>query len=833
MSGQIRKNSPPRRDAERERQRKVARGSRAAMLIVLVLIFAFGGLLIHSAGQIQIIDYEKYAIQAAKQHYNKLSEFPQRGRIISADGRDLAVSSYVYTVGVTPASFLNSSRDPAKIAAMKEMITTAIDMSPVELETVLSDRTRPYIILKKEVTVEQKDALQAGIKELRVGGLTIDPVEKRYYPFNSLAASVIGFANQPVDTLVGVTGIESSYNDILSGQAGYRFLETDNYGSGALPYSVPLEVQARNGSNVVLNIDTQIQAIAEEVMGYYTKQYNTGDGSLAIIVRPDTGAIVAMAGSNVYDLNDPSAAPDGYDPEEWNPNKDESQLQYMTAKLWPAMAVNRTYEPGSTMKVLTAAMAIEENAVRMNEEFSDAPLIMKGWEKPISSHIFPNNFGWVNIAEALWHSSNPVFVQIGQRVGIERFYNYINALGFRERTRIDLPAESVGMIHTKPTPIDLAVFAFGEQSTVTPIQFVMAYSAVANGGRLMRPQIAQKLTDSFGNVTHEFMPVEVRRVFSEETCATLRNMMRGVITEGSAPFAAALGIDSVCKTGTSSYGDYDEFKVVSVVGMYPRERPDYVVLTMFFNETYQIGSYLPQMANRDIIRRLSRLEGYERSYTQREIARQFWPLPMPELTGLRLHEAIYQIDSRGDSYDVPEGADMNAYVAAVLPRSAEGQRLGGYKSYYLSMDGSFPDFEPIAMPNFVGLNLDQVMELARENKLNLTLKGSNWTGTVTEQDIAAHTEEEPSYINPYSVIELVFKGESEVATASVKNEGVTPRDYSAEGGIRMRGEPEIHERKYLPLRIDALAEQQKIFPPDAPYEDIVDALRELNRGKGE
>ena len=832
MSGPIRKNSPPRRDAERERQRKVARGSRAAMLIVLVLIFAFGGLLIHSAGQIQIIDYEKYAIQAAKQHYNKLSEFPQRGRIISADGRDLAVSSYVYTVGVTPDSFLGSSRDPAKIVAMKEMIAAAIDLSPEEIETALSDRTRPYVILKKEVTVDQKDALQAGVKELRVGGLTIDPVEKRYYPFNSLAASVIGFVNRPEDTLVGVTGIESSYNNILSGQAGYRFLETDNYGRGALPYSVPLEVQARNGSNVVLNIDTQIQAIAEEVMGYYTKQYNTGDGSLAIIVRPDTGAIVAMAGSNVYDLNDPYAVPEGYDPEEWNPYKDKDQQDYISGKLWPAMAANRTYEPGSTMKVLTAAMAIEENAVRMTEEFSDAPLIMKGWEKPISSHIFPNNFGWLNIAEALWHSSNPIFVQIGQRVGIERFYNYINALGFRERTGVDLPAESVGMIHTKPTPIDLAVFAFGEQSTVTPLQFVMAYSAIANGGRLMRPQIAQKLTDSFGNVTHEFMPVEVRRVFSEETCATLRDMMRGVITEGSAPFAAALGIDSVCKTGTSSYGDYDEFKVVSVVGMYPRERPDYVVLTMFFNETYEIGSYLPQMANRDIIRRLSRLEGYERTYTQREIARQFWPLPTPKLTGLRLHEAIYQIDNRGDSYDVAEGADMNGYVAAVLPQPTEKQRLGGYKSYYLSMDGSFPDFEPIPMPNFVGLNMDTALELARENKLNLVLKGSNWTGTVTEQEIAAHTEAEPSYIKPYSVIELVFKGESEVATASVKNEGMTPRDYSVEGGIRMRGEPKIEERNYLPLRIDPLAEQQKIFPPDAPYEDIVDALRELNRGKG-
>ena len=333
-------------------------------------------------------------------------------------------------------------------------------------------------------------------------------------------------------------------------------------------------------------------------------------GAFAIVMDVQTGAIWAMADSRSFDLNNPAGPPPGIHPDDWNPSEDPDDIDYLTSNVWVNQATMFPYEPGSTFKPFTSCMALDEQKVGLDEYLSDAPVWVGDWtEYPIScwAEDYGFNHGAVTLGEAIMHSCNPPFVHLALRLGIDKFYDYINLMGMNERTGIDLPAESVGLVHQDPNVVDMATLAIGEQSTITGIRLAQLYAALGNGGNMMTPHIADTLLDNDGNVVRQFKPEIQRRVFSaESTRLVLERMIAGTHIGGSGPDIYFPGHLSAGKTGTSlaPYGDQENACTYTVATVTPYNDPQFVVLVSLQVPRDDQSSLVLQKANRYITRKV-------------------------------------------------------------------------------------------------------------------------------------------------------------------------------------------------------------------------------------
>ena len=721
-------------------------------MAIYALIGVFALYLVGDLYKTTVIDYDIYARAASDQQWRMMSYAADRGVIYDANNMPVASNTYNYTVVISPKVLMSSDELEDGTLSREQLINdmaALFEMAPEDIDEVLpydpEDSTDPRndvagMDLIRNLDAELAEPAKTYCQQHSLAGISFVAVPQRYYNYGSLASQVIGYASNNGVSLNGVYGLEAYYNDVLSGTDGYRYSEVDQGTEGVLPYSDAITQPAVNGNNLVLNVDINIQRLTEEICRSAYIQYAPRDGICAIVMDPYTGAILAMVSLPDYDLNDPYGLPYGMDPIVWNAMDDDAQVEYLMSNVWRNRCISDTYEPGSTFKALTTCIAFEENLTNENEEFSDAPIQVSDIDT-ISCWLQKKNggnHGIESLRQAFENSCNPIFVQLAQRIGVNRYYRYVHMFGFYETTGIDLPAEGTGIFHTDPTVIDMSCLSFGESATVTPIQLLNSYCAIVNGGNLMVPHVVHYITDENGNIVDEIEPEVIRTIFSESTCARVRQLMIDVVDEGTGSAGQVPGYYVAGKTSTSTIetGELAGAHVLSFSCFAPSYDPRIAVLVVLNKPAENsVGSSAAAATAARIVEGTLRYLGVPRVLTAEDydqLTTRYWVQPV---VGLTATEAASRIGYNGISC-VYGSTSMTAetVVGATYP-STDAQL---YSSGIVML---YPESENIQMltstvPNLAGKTAIECMEALRDANLNCLIEGDVMGICVAQSDLS-------------------------------------------------------------------------------------------------
>lgn len=558
---------------------KITRKRRMKNAIFLTLIVII--VLIIRIAYIQFIDGAELKEKAYAQQTSDRSVNAKRGTIYDRTGNTvLAVSSTVETITINPTNIKEENKE--KVA---RKLTELFELDYEKTLKKVKKRASIETIVKK-VDREKTNELRNWMNENNITeGINIDEDTKRYYPLNSLASQIIGFCGSDNQ---GLNGIEAKYDEYLKGKAGAISRITDASGSiikdTSEQYTKPQE-----GDDLVLTIDATIQGIAEKYLKEACIDNVCTDGGNIIVMSPKTGDILALAGYPDYNLNDPFAVDE-------NLTKEEQSKQMQS--LWRNKAISDTYEPGSTFKLVTASAALEEGITTTDKagEFCCIGYIDVAGVK-IKCWRYYRPHGSESLREGLMNSCNPVFIGLGQKIGVQKYYQYLNKFGFFRVTGIDIPGEagSIFLKEEKVGPVELGTISFGQRFEVTPIQMATMLSTIANGGVYVKPRVVKQIIssselDEQGNKkVIDIEPQKGERVISEETAKNVLSMMQSVVDEGTGKNAKVEEYSIGGKTGTSEDGVNTNKYVTSFIGTAPIEDPEVVVLITLYNPTGEGG----------------------------------------------------------------------------------------------------------------------------------------------------------------------------------------------------------------------------------------------------
>lgn len=586
---------------------------RCAVLSVLFGIAAFAVLLARLY-KLQIIDHEKYEAMAIEQQLRETPGSTSRGVIYDRNMNVLAVSASVDNVYLSPAEIEKYGEDRELIArGLSEILGFDYD----ELYEKTGRSGSWYVTAARKIESEKADEIRAFKAEHGLRGVRLEADTKRYYPNSELACHLIGFVG--TDNY-GLEGIEAKYDELLSGTAGSTRRATNAYGTELLFTQYEDYLPGEYGCDIITTIDSSIQYYVEKHLRQAVEDYDIQNGAGAIAMDVNTGEILAMASLGGYDLNDFLAVSDKAQAEIDAAESEEEKLELLTRAQtlqWRNKALSDTYEPGSTFKIITLAMALEEGKTSLQDSFyCGGNINVLGRSSPIRCWKTEGH-GSQDLTQAVQHSCNVAFVNIGQRIGAERFYEYCDAFGFLNlsenpdeslsaKTGIDLSGESGSIWWSKNTFCSeknlsqLAAASFGQTFTITPLQLVCAVSACVNGGNLMEPYVVKQAVDSEGLTAYEREPKTVRRVISEATSEKVRGILEQVVgdpNEGTGRNAAVLGYRIGGKTGTSEKVSLEaktgqKEYIVSFIGFAPADEPQIALLVFLDTPSNASGIYI-------------------------------------------------------------------------------------------------------------------------------------------------------------------------------------------------------------------------------------------------
>jgi len=518
--------------------------------LLLALLLAVALRAIH----LQAFDGERLARLGERQHLQERIFVPKRGTILSRNGDSLAISVESQSVYVRPRRLKSSKKAVPALAR-------ALDMKPRDVRRrVTSDQ--PFVWLKRQVTPREVQR----VKALKIEGIGLSDEPKRYYPQGHLAGQTLGLVGRDAR---GLEGVERSYDRYIRGRARSSVVERDALGRRVLVTGLD-DLNIAPGADVHLTLDTTLQHLAEKHLEATVKRFRAKGGTV-VMADPFTGGILALASYPFF-----------------NPN----QFRRQDRDRWRIRAITDIYEPGSVFKAVLAAAALEDGVVgREDLIFCEFGRYRYGGR---TIHDF-KEYGWLSFARVLALSSNIGVTKVAHKLGKERYHRYMRRFGFGDKTGIDLPGEVVGTVRppNRWRAIDLATASFGQGVAVTPLQMVMAFSAVANGGLLMRPHLVDRVVDEDGKILLRHRPEMVRRVVSRATARAVAGILKGVVAEGGTGTLAALtGFEAAGKTGTSQKpeeGGYSKTKrVASFVGFVPADEPRFVLLTLVDEPTVNV-----------------------------------------------------------------------------------------------------------------------------------------------------------------------------------------------------------------------------------------------------
>lgn len=553
------------------------------ILYIIIIVALILVLLISRIAYIQFIQGNMLKLGAYEQQTLDRKINPKRGTIYDATGKNiLATSASVETVTINP---VNIEKDKKEI--LINALSNIFDLDYEKIAKKVNKRSSIETIITR-CDKEKTDELRKWLEDNGITkGVNIDEDSKRYYPYGNLASHVIGFCGSDNQ---GLDGIEAKYEEILKGTKGKILKVTDAKG-GEIGGEKEEYVEAINGDSIILSIDLNIQSIVEKYLKEACIDNECTDGGNIIIMNPKTGDILAMATYPSYNLNSPYEINSEELKNVWDTmskNDRTSSLQ----KMWRNKAIADSYEPGSTFKLITASAALEEGITTTDKEgeFSCVGYIEVAGVK-IKCWRYYRPHGAESLRKALMNSCNPVFIGLGQKIGKEKYYEYLERFGLLEKTGITLPGEagSIFLEQSKVGAVELATIAFGQRFKITPIQLITAVSAIANNGIKVTPRLVkQSINSQTGEIT-EYPVKEVGRAISEETAKNVLDMMGSVVAEGTGKGAQVKGYNIGGKTGTSEDGVNTGKYVASFIGVAPVSNPEVVILVTLYNPTGEGG----------------------------------------------------------------------------------------------------------------------------------------------------------------------------------------------------------------------------------------------------
>jgi len=651
------------------------------VFVFIITCFLCTGLAFR-VGWIQVVASERYAKLAVEQQTRDVPIPAKRGIIYDRNGKELAISAVTHSIWARPGVVKGSSKEAEAQVNLEKTASALAEILQMDKEKILQTISQNRSLVKVAKYVDKEKADQIRAKGLK--GIEIAEDVKRYYPMGAFAAHLLG---STTDDNRGLAGIELQYEKYLSGVPGRWIKNTDRDGD-SLSYGVEKYFQAENGLNLVLTIDEVIQHYVEKALD--TVQANTSsDRVMCIVMDPKTGDILAMASTPDYDPNN-SRVPlttAGAAYLETLPDKDKPDFW---SKMWRNPLVSDTYEPGSTFKLLTTAIALEEGVTSLDDRFVCTGSIVVAGQKLKCWRSY-NPHGAENLVQAVGNSCNPVFVQLAQRVGYDKYFDYLELFGLRDRTGIDYPGEGYAILQPKETagPVGLATMSYGQGIAVTPIQLITAVSALGNEGKLMQPRIVKELRDDDGNVIQKFDTKVIRQVVSKETADEMNLIMEAVVDEGGGGTAKVPGYRIGGKTGTANKakgGGYSNETFSSFIGMAPMDDPRIAILMIVDNpQGVKFGSQTAAPGVKLVLEETLRYLNIQPTYSEEEKkAMESGLSVVPDVTNQNLSDAIGILGGASLSYTVSpanEGGE-DFVIVDQYPKPGEKLQKGGTVCLY-------------------------------------------------------------------------------------------------------------------------------------------------------
>lgn len=721
---------------------------------------------------LQVVRGEELSQKAQSQQMKDTEITAMRGTIYDSEGNVLAQSATVWNIYLDPLAIdieIDEDDTAAEIADKEarseerrnlivEKFAELFDYDEEEkaefLEKTLEENH--YTVVEKRVENDIKEQLSEFISENDLNCIGMEQTSKRYYPYGSLASTVIGFTG---DDDQGLYGIESYYDEELTGTNG-RVITAKDAVSNDISDDYETSVEATDGNSLVLTINQTIQYYLEKGLRETMEEYQA-KGAYGVVMNCNTGAVLAMTSMPDYDCNDPYTLTYSKDINSIKKLDSEEEKQEAesaaTLNQWRNFTVNDTYVPGSVFKIFIAAAALEENVVTPSTTYTCTGSI-KVDVHTMNCHYHAGH-GTQTFAQGLANSCNPFFITVGQKLGVHNYFKYFDAFGFTQITGIDLPGEAAPQYYTEDQYgiVELSSASFGQTNSLTPIQVCTGLCAVANGGKLVQPYLVSSIVDADGKTVEKTETKVVRQVISAETSETVREMMKGVVDNGTGKNGYVAGYRVGGKTGTSTKlgeskeGEGDKY-IVSFAAIAPSDDPEIAMIIIVDEPNQDLGGgALCAPIASEVIEEAMSVLGIEPKYDDEEM--ENISSYAPNVVGKSLEEAKTEIQQYGLEYTVIGDGDE---VTRQCPTSAGTIPSGG--TVYVYTDNS--EKKMTTVPDFTGLSVNEAKSLAKTNNLNIEISGNDISsGSV----IASRQSDDPgASVEQGTVITVTFKNTESV-----------------------------------------------------------------------
>lgn len=649
--------------------------------MVFALIFFFAILIILSIriGYIQIVKGVEYSKKAVKQQMQDEILTPERGEILDRNGNELAVNLKAYSVWIRRDEIVKNRSKDEKDKIFEELAETLeplIDEKSETIEKRLKNANTILVRVKKHVNEEQATK----IRKANIRGVSLSEEVKRYYPMGDFLAHALGSVN---DDNKGLSGLELEYDDYLAGVDG-RWVKSIDVNGNPLAFGTDKYYKPEDGENISLTIDQVIQNYTEDSVKKNLKKHSAKRVS-CIVMDIKTGEILSMASAPSFNPNNSSVPSDKEEKRKFDKLSSDEKMKYLY-EIWRNPLISDLYEPGSTAKLITTAAVLEEGLASKNSRF-----YCKGYEEvngvKIKCWRSENPHGSENLYEAVGNSCNPVFIKLVERLGKDKYYDYLNLFGMTERTQIDFPGEGFPLIipKEKAYPVEVAAMSFGQTNAVTPIQLITAVSAMGNGGNLMEPHLVREITDSKGKTVKKFEPKLVRKPISEETADEIRKIMEFTVVNNIKDKAMVKGYRIGGKTGTSQVaqqgGGYSSDVIASFIGIAPIDRPEVTVLYIIDSPaSKEHGGEIAAPASRDLLEKILKYKDIEPEYSEKQKkSQQKNQVKIPNVKGKTYSDAKKILKAKGLKYLVsPElTVEKDFVIKEQYPKAGEKVNKNG------------------------------------------------------------------------------------------------------------------------------------------------------------
>lgn len=662
--------------------RASSNNSKRNLIFILGLVFICLLLLIIRLGWIQIVRGSEYSEKAVEQQTRDTPIEAERGSIYDTNGNELAVSVTCYTIWARPTDVKSGETEKASQARIEKVAKSLSENLGMEYEEVKTLITKEQSIVKVKKGVD-KDVADK-IRDAKLPGIEIAEDSKRDYPLGAFASHTIGSVT---DDNSGLSGLELQYNTYLSGVAGRWINYTDTSGN-RLSYGEEKYYQAEDGYSVVTTLDQVIQHYTEKALDQVVEE-TSADRVMAIVMEPKTGDILAMAQSPDFDLNNPKEPTSDSEKKKLAAMSDSEKVSYWN-KMWRNSLISDVYEPGSTFKLLTTAIALEEGVATPNSTYNCTGEINVAGQ---TIHCWRTGrpHGHQNLQEAVGNSCNPVFVQLATKVGIDKFYDHLGTFGITGTTGIDFPGETTALLQGKEDagPVGLATIGFGQGIAVTPIQLITAVCSFGNEGKLMKPRLVKALKDSDGNTVKTFDTEVVRQTVSKETADEMCDIMSFVVDSGGGGTFKIDGYNVGGKTGTANKpkaGKYSDETYSSCIAMAPMDDPKVAVLLIVDNpKGVKYGGVVAGPGAKQILSDTLRYMNVSPSKESQEKS-DSEKIEIPDVVGLNASEAIGILEGKGLSYDMDEDVASKEDFVVSKQYPAAGTKVKKGSKIYLYSD---------------------------------------------------------------------------------------------------------------------------------------------------